>query len=64
MTAGAGALGVLLGGPARYHGAWQDRPLLGTGVPAGPADINRALALLRRSLALWLALGLMMGLAT
>jgi adenosylcobinamide-phosphate synthase len=62
MAAGAGALGLLIGGPARYHGALQDRPLLGTGVPAGPPDIDRALALLRRSLALWLALWLMIGL--
>ncbi len=61
MAAGAGALGVLLGGPARYHGAVQDRPPLGTGVPASPPDIDRALALLRRSLALWLALWLSIG---
>ncbi len=63
MAVGAGALGRLIGGPAHYHGALQDRPRLGTGVPAGPPDIDRALALLRRSLALWLALWLMIGLA-
>ncbi len=62
MAAGAGALGVLLGGPARYHGAWQARPPLGVGAAPGAADIDRALALLRRSLALWLALGLTLGL--
>lgn len=63
MAAGAGALGVLLGGAARYHGQWQERPPLGTGAPASPPDIDRALTLLRRSLALWLALWLLIGLA-
>ncbi len=63
MAAGAGALGVLIGGPVRYHGTPQDRPSLGAGTPASPPDIDRALALLRRSLALWLALWLMIGLA-
>ena len=63
MAAGAGALGVLLGGAARYHGHWQARPPLGTGTPASLPDIERALTLLRRSLALWLALWLLIGLA-
>lgn len=56
MAAGAGALGVLLGGPARYHGQWQDRPPLGMGHPADASDIRRALALVRRGVVLWLVL--------
>ncbi|AHE99370.1 adenosylcobinamide-phosphate synthase CbiB [Thioalkalivibrio paradoxus] len=55
MAAGAGALGLQLGGLARYQGQWQRRADLGEGRrPAGP-DIERALGLVRRSLLLWLA---------
>lgn len=53
MAAGAGSLGVLLGGPACYHGVVQTRPLLGAGVPAQLRDIDRALRLIRRVLLLW-----------
>ncbi len=56
MAAGAGALGITLGGPARYRGSWHDRPRLGWGVPPQAADIGRALGLVRASLALWLCL--------
>ncbi|HKB54800.1 MAG TPA: cobalamin biosynthesis protein, partial [Ramlibacter sp.] len=60
MAAGAGALGLELGGPARYHGAWKDRPRLGSGATPGAIDINRALGLVFASIALWLAvLGLL-----
>lgn len=55
MAAGAGALGVKLGGPARYHGEWHQRPDLGRGRKAELADIERALALVRHSVGLWLA---------
>jgi adenosylcobinamide-phosphate synthase len=54
MAAGAGALGVTLGGPARYGGSWRDRPVLGAGPAPGPADIARALRLVRRGVILWL----------
>ncbi len=55
MAAGAGSLGVVLGGPAFYHGHWKQRPSLGQGLPPAAADIQRALSLLLRTLALWLA---------
>ncbi|EXI77614.1 MAG: cobalamin biosynthesis protein [Candidatus Accumulibacter appositus] len=63
MAAGAGSLGVALGGPARYHGRLEPRPPLGEGRPAGAGDIAQALALLRRSVMLWLALLVCWGLA-
>ena len=55
MSAGAGALGLKLGGAARYEGEWHQRPALGAGAAAGADDIERALRLVRRSLLLWLA---------
>jgi len=54
MAAGAGALGVALGGPAIYHGELHQRPPLGEGAAAGAADIERALSLVRRGVLLWL----------
>ncbi|MFP4245512.1 MAG: adenosylcobinamide-phosphate synthase CbiB [Ectothiorhodospira sp.] len=54
MAAGAGALGVRLGGTAIYHGRSQSRPELGQGPEAAPADILRALALLDRALGVWI----------
>ena len=55
MAAGAGSLGLQLGGGAWYHGAWKERPALGAGRAPEPADIGRALDLLLSTLALWLA---------
>ena len=54
MAAGAGALGLALGGPACYHGQWQSRPALGEGLAPRAEDIGRAVALVRRSVWLWL----------
>lgn len=54
MAAGAGALGLALGGPACYHGAWQDRLALGEGLAPRAEDIGRAVRLTRRVLWLWL----------
>lgn len=54
MSAGAGSLGLALGGPAIYHGELEDRPVLGEGRPARGEDIPRALSLMRRSTVLWL----------
>jgi len=56
MAAGAGAVGVALGGPARYHGEWEDRPPLGAGAAPGSAEVRACLRLVRRTLWLWLAL--------
>ena len=55
MAAGAGALGVQLGGAAIYHGVEEARPQLGEGPPPTPPDLGRAITLIRRSLWLWLA---------
>lgn len=55
MAAGAGALGLRLGGPALYHGKLKQRPPLGEGRMPRAEDIRRALALLLRALSLWIA---------
>lgn len=60
MAAGAGALGVALGGAAIYHGRVEARPQLGAGAPPRGADIVRAIALLRRALLLWLVVWLLL----
>lgn len=54
MAAGAGSLGVSLGGPACYHGKLEFRPALGIGSIPNAADIDRALYLIRRALLLWI----------
>lgn len=56
MAAGAGALGIELGGAARYQGQWHRRPILGSGRKAEARDIERALSLVRRSVLLWIAM--------
>ncbi|MDR1661118.1 MAG: adenosylcobinamide-phosphate synthase CbiB [Azoarcus sp.] len=61
MAAGAGSLGLVLGGPAVYHGRIEPRPALGAGRPALGGDIPRALTLVRRGIALWLAVFLAIG---
>ena len=55
MAAGAGALGIRLGGPACYQGQWQERPVLGTGRLPQLADIGRSADLMTRALGIWLA---------
>jgi len=62
MSAGAGSLGLALGGAEIYHGQREERPTLGEGRPACGEDISRALRLMRRSMALWLALYVIGGL--
>lgn len=55
MAAGAGALGVRLGGAAIYHGTIEERPPLGAGEAPSATDILRAVALVKRGTWLWLA---------
>lgn len=63
MAAGAGALGVRLGGPARYRGEWHQRPPLGVGEPPDARDIGRALGLVRHGVILWLVVIAAIGVA-
>ena len=62
LSAGAGSLGLSLGGAAIYHGQREERPVLGQGQSATRHDIPRALKLVRHSLSLWLLLYLAGGL--
>lgn len=60
----AGALGIRLGGPARYGGEWVERPAMGRGRAAAPHDLARALGLYHRAcVLLWLAVGALAWLA-
>ena len=61
MAAGAGALGVSLGGAAEYHGELHIRPELGAGPQPKARDIERALNLVNGGVLLWLALLLLWG---
>ena len=56
MAAGAGALGLRLGGPARYEGRWHQRPPLGMGHAADAGSIEAALRLVRHGVVLWVLL--------
>lgn len=53
MAAGAGALGVRLGGPAVYHGRPRRRPRFGLGALPRAVDIRRAVRLVRYGAVLW-----------
>jgi adenosylcobinamide-phosphate synthase len=64
MAAGAGALHLQLGGPARYFGETIQRPPLGVGLLPRGHDIDRALSLVYRTLGLWLALVTFVGVAS
>lgn len=61
MAAGAGSLGVSLGGAAIYHGQEEIRPPLGAGPAPVAADLGRAIALIRHSLWLWLVVLFVIG---
>lgn len=61
MAAGAGSLGVCLGGAAIYHGQVEQRPDLGCGAAPAAADIGRAVTLVQRGVWLWLGLILAAG---
>ncbi|WP_373975673.1 adenosylcobinamide-phosphate synthase CbiB [Chitinibacter sp. SCUT-21] len=53
MAAGAGALGITLGGNAIYHGRVEQRIWLGFGPEPEAADIVRSLSLVKETLVLW-----------
>jgi len=55
LAAGAGALGVQLGGNIAITGGELLRPTLGTEEPAGPDSIGGAIALVWRATMLWVA---------
>jgi len=59
MAAGAGAVGVALGGGARYHGEWEERPPLGIGDRPAATHVHACLRLVQRTLWLWLGLAML-----
>lgn len=59
MAAGAGALGLSLGGNAIYHGQLKSRPTLGNGRPPEAPDLSRALTLIDRSVYIWAGIALL-----
>ena len=61
MAAGAGALGVRLGGPGRYHGAVRWRPRFGAGARADVAVIDRSVRMIRIGALLWVVVALFTG---
>jgi adenosylcobinamide-phosphate synthase len=61
MAAGAGALGVRLGGAAPYDGVWEPRPVLGGGELPDARSVERALQLVRRCVVLWLVVVAVLG---
>ena len=63
MAAGAGALGVRLGGAAIYHGHEEVRPALGEGRGPDGASILAAVGLVRRGAWLWLGVLAALGVA-
>lgn len=64
MAAGAGALGVALGGAASYHGQLKERPALGLERAPDSTDIRRAIRLVNRGVWLWVGIGLLLALVT
>ncbi|MDX1553849.1 MAG: adenosylcobinamide-phosphate synthase CbiB [Marinobacter sp.] len=56
MAAGAGALGVSLGGPAPYASGVRQRPDLGCGPEPSADTVDKAIVLVRRGAWLWLCL--------
>jgi adenosylcobinamide-phosphate synthase len=54
MASGAGALGVLLGGGAIYHGQLEMRPALGMGTAVEGEDIRRAWRLVALTTVCWM----------
>lgn len=63
LAAGAGALGVRLGEPLEHEGKVDIRPELGLGDEADADHVDSAVSLIWRTIALWLAVLLLMTLA-
>jgi adenosylcobinamide-phosphate synthase len=63
LAAGAGALGIRLGGPLHEYGSVQFRPELGTGGDADVDAMESTVGLIWRSLVLWMFLVLIVSLA-
>lgn len=61
MTAGAGSLGLLLGGSCSYHGKTRDKPLFGIGVRPVSGDIYRAIDLVQKTVLYWVIIMLVGG---
>jgi adenosylcobinamide-phosphate synthase len=61
LAAGAGALGIRLGGDVLYAGEVQPRPVVGCGRDPRGFDIERSLLLLLRALILWIAVLALLG---
>lgn len=56
MAAGAGALGLVLGGAVSYDGVIENRPPLGIGCAASASDIGRAWQLVAGTTLLWIVM--------
>ena len=54
MASGAGALNIRIGGPVAYHGGVEEKPWLGEGGNPENQDIERAIDLIQRSVAVWI----------
>lgn len=54
MAAGAGALGLVVGGEAVYFGKTESRPVLGKGVSPQAGDLARSINLVDKTLYFWL----------
>lgn len=54
MAAGAGALGVVLGGAAPYGSGVKHRPVLGSGVMPTAATVEASIELVRKGVICWL----------
>jgi len=59
IAAGAGALGVSLGGEAVYDGTVHHRPIVGSGPGPELTDIDKAIALVNRGIVMWLILSIL-----
>ena len=62
MAAGAGALGLKLGGVASYHGQLKPRLELGMGVSPKAKDISRAWRMIAYSVVSWCIVAVLLGL--